>query len=334
MDSVNEERFDEALEKVRPMAKADDNINGIAIGRRLVGGVLTNELAVKVYVTRKRPAAYVSAKKLLPKTVRTSDGEVRVDVEEAGPFYALTLLSRADQVRSTSEFDAVAFQENIFVGRVRPVPYGVSLGHRDITAGTFGCLVTSVPDGSTQILSNNHVLAMLGQASIGDPILQPGSFDGGVDPNDRIATLTRFVPLNPTGPNTVDAALAAPVSPSIVTTASAVAAIGPVGDPSRAVGILFAGDCSGNIFACKAANVASALSITFPGGHATATTGDLVHKVGRTTGWTVSHVVDDNVEILVNMGSGTSMRFTDLLRIPEMGHGGDSGSIILEAPQG
>jgi hypothetical protein len=65
------------------------------------------------------------------------------------------------------------------------------------------------------ILSNNHVLANSNAGNPGDPILQPGSYDGGVDPVDRIATLSRFIPITFEPPvpralhqNLVDAAIA------------------------------------------------------------------------------------------------------------------------------
>ncbi|MEW9551915.1 hypothetical protein [Nonomuraea sp. NPDC050783] len=64
------------------------------------------------------------------------------------------------------------------------------------------------------VLSNNHVLADSNRAPVGSPIVQPGTFDGGVDPQDRISTLSRFIPLDltPAVPlanhnNLVDAAI-------------------------------------------------------------------------------------------------------------------------------
>ena len=56
-------------------------------------------------------------------------------------------------------------------------------------------------------MSNNHILANLNQAKIGDSVLQPGPADGGKNPADLIARLHRFVPLKPSG-STVDAAIA------------------------------------------------------------------------------------------------------------------------------
>jgi S1-C subfamily serine protease len=67
----------------------------------------------------------------------------------------------------------------------RPVPIGVSAGLADFATGTLGARVSN---GSTvYALSNNHVVAGVNEASIGDPILQPGPIeDGGTDPADRI----------------------------------------------------------------------------------------------------------------------------------------------------
>ena len=64
------------------------------------------------------------------------------------------------------------------------------------------------------MLSNNHVLANQNDAEIGDPIIQPGSFDGGNAPADTIGLLYDYVPLNFTTScnvntcNRVDAAIA------------------------------------------------------------------------------------------------------------------------------
>ena len=89
----------------------------------------------------------------------------------------------------------------------RPVPIGVSIGHPDITAGTIGARVTNGTD--VFALSNNHVLAAANGASIGDSALQPGPYDGGADPTDKIGELIDFEPIMFDGSNnTIDAAIA------------------------------------------------------------------------------------------------------------------------------
>jgi hypothetical protein len=93
--------------------------------------------------------------------------------------------------------------------RYRPAPIGVSTGHPDITAGTIGARVKDLY-GNVYALSNNHVYANQNEASIGDNVLQPGAFDGGTNPVDRIGTLYDFEPIDFTfaGENYIDAAIA------------------------------------------------------------------------------------------------------------------------------
>jgi hypothetical protein len=98
--------------------------------------------------------------------------------------------------------------------KFRPACIGISTGHPNITAGTIGARVWKGID--VFALSNNHVYADTNQATIGDNVLQPGSFDGGMEADD-IGTLFDFEPIlfdpDPTddtpGPdNIMDAAIA------------------------------------------------------------------------------------------------------------------------------
>ncbi len=158
-----------------------ENIQAIGVGIRSAGGTYTGELAVKVYVTEKVPAVRIEGTSLVPVEVNGYP----VDVEEIGEIRALVYKARYP----------------------RPVPCGVSCGHIAITAGTLGCLVV-LNNNRLCILSNNHVLANENNAHVGDTIIQPGRYDGGHAPQDRIGVLERFVPIQFPGPNVVDAAAA------------------------------------------------------------------------------------------------------------------------------
>src|SRR6266852_2258641 len=81
-------------------------------------------------------------------------------------------------------------------GRKRPLLIGLSIGHFRITAGTLGAFVRLRKGGEVRILSNNHVLADEDRAKPGDAILQPGAYDGGRNPRDRVGTLDVFVRLS------------------------------------------------------------------------------------------------------------------------------------------
>ena len=145
------------------------NVVGVGVGYRVVGGRETDELSLVALVRRKLPLTSLAPHAQIPKEVDS----VPVDVRQVG-------FVRAQQTR----------QE-----RWRPAPGGVSIGHFQITAGTLGCVVRDRRSGVRLILSNNHVLANSNNASPGDPILQPGPYDGGSQDRDVIARLERFVKL-------------------------------------------------------------------------------------------------------------------------------------------
>ena len=92
--------------------------------------------------------------------------------------------------------------------RNRPLRIGGSVGHFKVTAGTLGGFVRSRGKKDVLILSNNHVLANENRSKIGDAVLQPGSIDGGRRPDDRVATLHKFVKLTKTKANVIDCAIA------------------------------------------------------------------------------------------------------------------------------
>jgi hypothetical protein len=93
--------------------------------------------------------------------------------------------------------------------RYRPAYIGVSTGHPAITAGTISARVKD-SSGNVYALSNNHVYANSNNATIGDDVLQPGPYDGGADPADKIGVLYDFEPIDFTfsGVNYIDAAIA------------------------------------------------------------------------------------------------------------------------------
>jgi hypothetical protein len=190
--------------------------------------------------------------------------------------------------------------------RLRPAPGGISCGHFAITAGTLGCLVRgrSAPRSNRlMVLSNNHVLANSNGGPLGASILQPGSFDGGKNPADRIAILERFVPIN-----------FAAGSSNIVDCATGWAW------PDRVRKELMY--ISGGVI--RYFRVGSTPVAALPGMQ--------VGKSGRTTQLTRGGVTAVNVTINVNFGGGRVARFTNQIAVRTPGSnfsaGGDSGSLI------
>jgi hypothetical protein len=176
----------------------------------------------------------------------------------------------------------------------RPVPIGVSTGHPAITAGTIGCRVTK--NGQVYALSNNHVYADENQASIGDDVIQPGTYDGGSLPNDKIGDLSDFqtIVFSTSANNVIDAAIALS-NTSLLDRAT----------PSNGYGTP------------RASTMSASVRMR-------------VKKYGRTTGQTSARVYAINTTVNVGYSSGTA-RFINQVAILGGGFsaGGDSGSLIV-----
>jgi hypothetical protein len=191
----------------------------------------------------------------------------------------------------------VAKRQPWFMGRHRPLRIGTSIGHYKITAGTLGCFVRD-KDEDVRILSNNHVLADENQAKAGDPIIQPGSFDGGKRSTDTIGSLDRFVRLKVRSSNKVDCATCT-VDDGVDFDSVRLRGGGSVRDVQPNDGSV-----------------------------------DEVEKLGRTTGHTLGTVTAfelDNVVVAYDIGN---VRFDDQIEIEStesspFSDGGDSGSLIF-----
>ena len=183
--------------------------------------------------------------------------------------------------------------------KTRPVMGGYSIGHYKVTAGTIATAcydagkVPGIPE-QFYVLSNNHILANNNNANMGDPILQPGKYDGGTYPRDMIGRLSRFVPLRfqtsrSTPTNYVDAAIAEV----------------PFHLANRE--IYWLGYVKGI--------------------NATPKIGDLLQKVGRTTNFSTGRIQSVNATVDVNYGNGRVARFAHQILTTRMSAGGDSGSL-------
>ena len=197
-------------------------------------------------------------------------------------------------VKVTDEFVARCHQ-----GRCpRPVPIGVSTGHPAITAGTIGCRVKDA-SGKVYALSNNHVYADEGGAKIGDNVLQPGPYDGGINPGDAIGTLFSFVPIQcycSTCPvNNIDAAIA-------------LSSTGNLGRSTLSDG-----------YGTPRSTILS-----------TPTVNKRVKKYGRTTGLTKGKIYAINATVDVQYDTCVARFIKQIVITPgTFSAGGDSGSLIV-----
>jgi hypothetical protein len=276
--------------------KKRSNVVGMGIGVKWKKGQPTGEPALLVLVSQKLDRDLLSKSEMVPPKL----AEMQTDVLAVGVPFA------GGGAPSDAGIQTLA-------RRVRPAKGGYSVGHKDITAGTIStCVYDILPGGTVSppahgvgipprfyVLSNNHVLANSNAAALGDAVLQPGPFDGGVNPSDRIAALSRFVPITFQPPiplanhnNLVDAAIAE----------------GQFHDLDRE--IYWAGPVRG--WRRKAS----------------VTVGTLVKKTGRTTNFTAGRITAVNATIDVNYGGGLVARFRDQILTTAMSAGGDSGSLV------
>ncbi len=285
-----------------------DNVVGVGRGRKLVRGESTGREAAVVLVRRKYPRGDLRRAAVVPKRI----GDLASDVVEVGDIRLLGADERT--------------------GTQRPARPGVSIGHYKVSAGTLGAVVRDRTSGETLILSNNHVLANLSdgtddRAAEGDPVLQPGLYDGGEKDTAVIGHLRRFVPIHRQAvapfcriarlfetllngaigvvkpqyrvqvwrenalPNMVDCAVAAPLSPELVS--ADILEVGPVAGVKEV------------------------------------TPGMIIKKSGRSSGLTGSLVLATDVTLKVGMSFGEYGLFADQILAGPMSKPGDSGSLVL-----
>ncbi|WP_371370978.1 hypothetical protein [Sporomusa aerivorans] len=284
----------------------DNNLVGVGLGHKYIRGSNTGKKSLSILVKKKYPKAELNRGQVIP--LRLDD--TPTDVIEVGEIKLQ---------KDRREF-------------CRPAQPGMSLGHFKISAGTFGAVVKDKTTGELLILSNNHVLANItngydGRANIGDPIIQPGVYDGGKVADCTIGHLHRFVPLyrektaphckiarafesilnkcirifrpeyqvqvlrDSETPNQLDCALAKPLTPELISP--------------------------------------DILEFGFINGIAEPRLGLAIKKSGRTTGLTYGQIVATNVTFKVSMNNQEYGLFTDQILTTPMSMPGDSGSLVL-----
>lgn len=281
------------------------NVVGVGVGYKTVGGQKTDTLCVIVFVRQKVAAQSLSAEEVIPAQIEG----VATDVIESGPIFA--------HQSNTDKF--------------RPAPGGVSIGHYQITAGTLSVVVRDKNTGERLILSNNHVLANSNDASLGDPIIQPGAADGGTVGNDQIGTLLRFQPIafeqSPAPPGCNLAITYAAFGNFIAQMLGSDHRVNAY-RPQQATNLIDAavarplndGDILDEI-----------LEIGAISGTVEAVPGMPLRKSGRTTELTTGEVLAVDTTVTVGYGAGRTAVFEQQLVAGAMSQPGDSGSLVVEA---
>ncbi len=278
-------------------AKIRANVVGLGVGVKWTQGQPTGDPALIVLVAQKVEKSLLSSTDVVPSKL----GGMQTDVLAIGYPFAGGGTPPGAGIQTLAK-------------RIRPARGGWSVGHVSVTAGTIAtCVYDLLPGGTVSppahgvgippkyyILSNNHVLANTNAGSPGDPVLQPGAFDGGTDPGDRIATLSRFIPiaLEPPMPkaqhrNLVDASVAE----------------GQFHDLEREISWI------GAVHGWRLKK--------------DVLVGLVVKKTGRTTNFTTGRITTVNATVDVGYSGGRVARFMEQIVTTGMSAGGDSGSLVV-----
>ena len=297
----------ELVQKSRNRLLSMSNVAGVGVGYKQIGAQSTGEPAVIVFVEKKMPRRKMRPGQEVPFKIEGVD----TDVIEIGK---IKLLGSDRTVR------------------IRPVRPGASIGHYKVTAGTLGAVVRDRATGKLLILSNNHILAngttgFDGRAAKGDPIFQPGAYDGGGE-RDRVASLYRFVGVF----RSEEEAMHCPVAQAAAMSASALLSV--VRPDYRLK--LFKAFATENIVDCAVALPDSPnlidpaiMDIGPVRGAAEVKPNDTVKKSGRTTGITTGRVVAIGTSLKVTMENDTEAWFGDQVVTNMKSGPGDSGSLVL-----
>lgn len=297
----------QALRVSTPRLLGLPNVVGVGRGQKHVSGHCTGKPTVTVLVTRKVPKRELGSSEIVPRSIADAD----TDVIEVGDISAL---ARTEKLRPARPGSSLGHYK-ITAGTFGALVYDVKTGEPLILS-------------NNHVLANSSN-GKDGRCKIGDPILQPGRHDDGRNPDDVIGHLYRFVPITMevgssdckiasaaesalnkvvkwfrrnysvkfvkayATQNLVDAAVAKPVSPNIVT---------------------------GDI-----------IDLGTPKGIAEVSVGDRVSKSGRTSGTNHGEVKVVQATIKISMGDTGDAVFSDQVVTTHMAEPGDSGSVVLNS---
>lgn len=175
------------LDGVRRQWLRQPGVTAVDVGFKIKDDKITDDIAIRVHVARKIPAAELASSQVFNETGKAAKklGGFPIDVIEAR--YAPSEARSEPMALDDADEDAIAGIERLTV--FDPLIGGISCGNPRVTAGTLGVIVFDRRTCRPMILSNWHVLAGASAAAVGEDILQPGALDGGTE---VVANLTRM----------------------------------------------------------------------------------------------------------------------------------------------
>ncbi len=325
MDSRVQALLARAGERILERFGHDDNITGVGVGFRRRGGKVLDEPVVAVMVRKKRRPGLVSRRRMIPAAIDVDGAVCPTDVVQA---------------------QAVLMNADGFPGalpeKYRGLRFGCGVSNLHDArpdAGTLGAIVRDNTDGTTGILSANHVIADNNSAPINDPIYQPAELDWTREEEagtTTIGRLKRFVRIAG-GATAVDAAIAQVESTIRVERNYRGVELEPPSERRPAIGMIVAGDGFGNVWLTSMATTLRELNVTLlpatePAGRnvgSTPSVGTRLEKVGRSTSFTAGRVHKTEDRIRVEVPGVGLIEYTGLIKSQWLGWNGDSGAMVI-----
>ena len=322
MDSGVRALLARAGERVHELPGHDENITGVGVGFRRRGGKLTDEPVVTVMVRKKRRPSLVSRRRLIPAAIEVDGTLCRTDVVQA----QAVLLNANGEPGDLPE-------------RYRPLLFGCGVSNFSdprAEAGTLGAIVRDNTDGTTGILSANHVIADNNRAPREDPIYQPAALDRTREERAEetvIGRLKRWVRIAG-GATEVDAAIAQVESTVRVQRSYRGVELEPPSESRPAVGMVVAGDGFGNVWLTMMNTTLRELNVTLlpEGRNVEATVPSSMsklEKVGRTTAYTAGRALATGQSIRVEVPGVGVVEYTNLILSQWLAWNGDSGAMVI-----
>ncbi|MCH6200011.1 DNA/RNA non-specific endonuclease [Aquiflexum sp. LQ15W] len=157
---------------------SDRNINSIGIGYKIKDGKETDQICIQFTVSKKMENISLESigSAAIPETIQINGISVPTDVVQRS--FKLSFQIVPEPVPDSRKT------------RINPIVPGISVGHKDISAGTIGCIVFDKNNGTPYILSNWHVLQGV-SGQVGDIVVQPGPHDDNRINSNRLGKLVR-----------------------------------------------------------------------------------------------------------------------------------------------
>ena len=155
------------------------------------GKIVKDRMSIRVYVKEKISLDKFKKRGIFGRGLSLQDlipsiiNGIPVDVVEMGEAHSLVIeepsTQRSIMPRQTTQ------------RRYRPLQAGISATHYQSTACTLNCLYREKSTGKLLLSSNAHCFSRENTAKIGDPILNPSPYDGGLVPYDMIGEFYKGV---------------------------------------------------------------------------------------------------------------------------------------------